>query len=319
MVHPSQSPSSSSQPTLSSQPSSSSVPDQSSATRIYTSFLKTVGLKPSVTGLLVTISILVAIVGVVCGGLYCIVRKSKCKTCAKGSSDDETILEDNGGDWILDQVDDMVGDKVDDMIDTVDDVIDKVDDMISYLVGDEEQGSCSSASAPDTDNARKGASSNRMGVSVMSSSPPRPRQKEMLATSTAAAAAASSKMNVQISPTTSSPPVKRKGTSAAKRINKKDKKKRKQRNKMKKLGKSKSDKKKQKRKQVAPKQEAPSAAQTVQCAVTEAWGEAMTGFLTFGTQTKEFTENTSKQIGNSASNAVTAIGETGNGKSILIL
>ena len=48
--------------------------------------------------------------------------------------------------------------------------------------------------------------------------------------------------------------------------------------------------------------------------VKEKWGQALTGLSAFGNRTKEFAESTSKQIGDSASNAATAIGETSTGE-----
>jgi hypothetical protein len=48
--------------------------------------------------------------------------------------------------------------------------------------------------------------------------------------------------------------------------------------------------------------------------VTETWGQALTGLSAFGNRTKEFAENTSKQVGDSANNAVNSIGGTSTGE-----
>lgn len=49
-------------------------------------------------------------------------------------------------------------------------------------------------------------------------------------------------------------------------------------------------------------------------AVKEKWGQALTGLSVFGNRTKELAENTSRQIGDTATNAASAIGETSTGE-----
>jgi hypothetical protein len=49
-------------------------------------------------------------------------------------------------------------------------------------------------------------------------------------------------------------------------------------------------------------------------AVREKWGQALMGLGSFGNKTKELAENAKNQIGESASTAGKAIGESGSGK-----
>ena len=65
----------------------------------------------------------------------------------------------------------------------------------------------------------------------------------------------------------------------------------------------------------------PGAGQVVQqrteeisAAVKEKWGQALGGLGVFGNRTKELAENAKLQIGESATSASKAIGETGTGK-----
>jgi hypothetical protein len=53
-------------------------------------------------------------------------------------------------------------------------------------------------------------------------------------------------------------------------------------------------------------------------AVREKWGQALMGLGSFGNKTKELAENAKNQIGESASTAGKAIGESGSGKNCVL-